>query len=129
MQVEQPKVSVFHAIADPNRRSMLDLLLVKARSVQEIAEHFDISLAAISQHLKVLLEARLVSREVKGRFRIYRARPAALRDVHDWTVQYRDFWEGRLDQLGNYLDAKADPAPTSQQGPAARSVDKRNKGP
>lgn len=97
---------IFHAVADPNRRTLLDLLLDGPRPVQELGAHFDISLAAISQHLKVLLEAGLVSREVRGKYRFYHAEPAALREVHDWTGQYRAFWEDRLDRLENYLDKK-----------------------
>jgi DNA-binding transcriptional ArsR family regulator len=100
---------VFHAVADPNRRRLLDLLMLKARGVQDLAGHFDISLAAVSQHLKVLLDAGLVSRQVRGRFRIYRVEPQALREVHDWTEQYRAFWEGRLVLLGDYLDRNNQP--------------------
>lgn len=115
MQKTEAQTSVFHAIADPNRRSMLDLLRANARPVQEIAGFFDISLAAVSQHLKVLLDAGLVSRETQGRFRIYRANPAPLRDVHDWTSQYRNFWEESLNELGDYLDANADREPDQQK--------------
>lgn len=118
MPTTEAPISVFHAIADPNRRSMLDLLRTSARPVQEIAGFFDISMAAVSQHLKVLLDAGLVSRETQGRFRIYRANPAALRDVHDWTSQYRDFWEESLNELGDYLDANADRGPEQQEAQA-----------
>lgn len=106
-------VSIFHAVSDPNRRRLLDLLMLKAQAVQDLAAHFDISLAAVSQHLKILHTAGLVSREVKGRFRIYRAEPRALREVHDWTEQYRAFWEGRMVRLGDYLDATDRPDPES----------------
>ena len=98
---------IFQAVADPNRRTLLDLLLDGPRPVQELGAHFDISLAAISQHLKVLLEAGLVSREARGKYRYYHAQPAALQQVHDWTEQYREFWEDRLDRLGGYLDQQA----------------------
>lgn len=100
---------VFHAVSDPNRRRLLDLLMLKAQAVQDLANHFDISLAAVSQHLKILHGAGLVSREVRGRFRIYRAEPEALREVHEWTEQYRAFWEGRLVRLGDYLDDQNNP--------------------
>lgn len=100
---------IFQALADPNRRTLLDLLLDGPRPVQELGAHFDISLAAISQHLKVLLEAGLVSREVRGKYRFYHAEPAALREVHDWTEQYRAFWEDRLDRLGAFLDEQNPP--------------------
>jgi DNA-binding transcriptional ArsR family regulator len=96
--------NIFHAVADPNRRTLLDLLLDGPRPVHELGAHFEISLAAVSQHLKVLLDAGLVSREVRGKYRFYHAEPAALREVHVWTEQYRAFWDGRLDRLGKYLD-------------------------
>lgn len=107
--------NIFHAVADPNRRTLLDLLLDGPRPVQELGAHFDISLAAVSQHLKVLLEAGLVSREARGKYRFYHAEPAALRQVHDWTEQYREFWEDRLDRLGEFLD---------EQNPSGTETDK-----
>ena len=95
---------VYHAIADPNRRRLLDLLREEERSVQQLMPHFGVTVGAISQHLKVLLESGLVARRKEGRFRYYRTRPEALKEVHEWTEQYRDFWESRLDRLGSYLD-------------------------
>ena len=108
MNTQSITPDIFQAVADPNRRSLLDLLRDGPRPVQELGSFFDISLAAVSQHLKVLLEAGLVRREVRGKFRYYHADPAALQHVYDWTVQYREFWEGRLDRLGEYLDAQED---------------------
>ncbi len=99
-------MDVYQAIADPNRRKLLDLLALKECSVQELLPHFDVTLGAISQHLKVLLESRLVARRKQGRFRYYRARPERLREVHDWTRQYEQFWQARLDRLGDYLEQK-----------------------
>lgn len=103
MQASNP-TDIFHAIADPNRRRLLDLLLAEERSVQQLMPHFDVTVGAISQHLKVLRESGLVVRRKQGRYRFYRARPEALKDVHDWTERYRAFWESRLDRLGTYLD-------------------------
>ncbi len=97
-------MDVYQAIADPNRRKLLDLLSRKERSVQELAPHFDVTLGAVSQHLKVLLESRLVERRKEGRFRYYRARPQPLKRVHNWTRRYEQFWESRLDRLGDYLE-------------------------
>jgi DNA-binding transcriptional ArsR family regulator len=105
---------IFQAVADPNRRTLLDLLLDGPRPVQELGAHFEISLAAVSQHLKVLLEAGLVSREARGKYRFYRAEPAALQQVHDWTEQYRTFWEDRLDRLGDFLDDQNPPEPETK---------------
>ncbi len=96
-------VDVYHAIADPNRRKMLELLSHRERSVQELVPHFNVTLGAISQHLKILLDSRLVERRKAGRFRFYRASPAQLREVHQWTLQYQRFWESRLDRLDDYL--------------------------
>jgi len=95
---------VFHAIADPNRRRLIDLLAEGERSVQELAQGFDITMAAISQHLAVLLESRLVSRRAQGRQRLYRLDAAPLRIVDEWTSQHRRFWQSRLKRLHSYLD-------------------------
>lgn len=98
------QLDVYQAIADPNRRKLLDLLALKECSVQELMPHFDVTLGAVSQHLKVLLDSRLVVRRKQGRFRMYRARPEQLRQVHDWTRQYEEFWQTRLDRLGDFLE-------------------------
>ena len=98
---------VFRAIADPNRRRMLDLLAEGEAPAQELAEHFDISFAAVSQHLKVLLDAGLVARRSSGRSRIYRLTPDRLRTVEEWSAGYRKFWEAALDRLGKYLESEA----------------------
>lgn len=66
--------------------------------------YFDLTLGAISQHLKVLLDSRLVERRKQGRFRFYRARPRQLKEVRDWIRNYERFWESRLDRLEDYLD-------------------------
>jgi DNA-binding transcriptional ArsR family regulator len=95
---------VFRAIADPNRRRMLDLLAAGDFAAQELAAHFDMTFAAVSQHLKVLLEAGLVARRAEGRARIYRLTPQRLRAVAEWTATYRKFWRSRLQRLGEYLD-------------------------
>ena len=95
---------VFHAIADPNRRRLIDLLAEGEKSVQELAQGFDITVAAISQHLAVLLESRLVSRRAQGRQRFYRLDAAPLRIVDEWTSQHRCFWQSRLKRFHAYLD-------------------------
>jgi len=95
---------VFHAIADPNRRRLIDLLAEGEKSVQELAQGFDITVAAVSQHLAVLLDSRLVSRRAQGRQRLYRLDAAPLRIVDEWTSQHRRFWQSRLKRLHAYLD-------------------------
>lgn len=100
-------LDVYQAIADPSRRKLLELLSREERSVQELAPHFDVTLGAISQHLKILLQSRLVVRRKAGRFRYYRARPRRLKQVHEWTKRYERFWESRLNRLERYLDDNA----------------------
>lgn len=95
---------VYFAIADPTRRRLLDLLAGGERSVQDLMKFFDVTIGAISQHLKVLLDCGLVERRKQGRFRFYRARPVALEDVHAWTEQYQRFWDTSLDRLEKHLD-------------------------
>jgi len=98
------QADVYQAIADGNRRRLLELLYEQERSVQELVPFFNVTLGAISQHLKILLASGLVARRKQGKYRYYRTRPAALKEIHDWTEQYREFWESRLDRLGDYLD-------------------------
>jgi DNA-binding transcriptional ArsR family regulator len=95
---------VYHAIADSHRRAILELLSRGERPVNALVDEFDVSFAAISQHLRVLRHAGLVARRPDGRTRIYRATPAGLHEVYDWTAQYREFWRGRLARLNTYLD-------------------------
>ncbi len=95
---------VYHAIAAPTRRAILDELQTGERSVNQLVERFDVTQPAISQHLKVLREAGLVTREAVGRERRYRLNPDRLREVYDWVGHYRHFWRGKLDALGAYLE-------------------------
>src|SRR4051794_9206612 len=97
----------FRAIADPTRRRILDLLLEQELAVGALAESFDSTLPAISQHLKILREAELVAERREGRQRFYRAQAAALREVSDWVTQYERFWRAKLGALGRYLDEQA----------------------
>ena len=96
---------VFHAIADGNRRKLLDALASGELAAQQLASRFDISFAAVSQHLKVLHQAGLVKRRADGRRRIYSLAPLGLREVDDWTAQYRKFWQSRLRRLRSFLNA------------------------
>jgi DNA-binding transcriptional ArsR family regulator len=98
---------LFRAISDPTRRAILDLLREGERSVGEIHHAFDVTMSAISQHLRVLLDAGLVVQRRAGRERIYRLEAAPLREVADWLSFYEPFWEERLDALGGYLDRAA----------------------
>lgn len=97
-------MDVYHAIADPNRRKLLELVADRERTVKELVAYFDITIGAVSQHLKVLLDSGLVVRRKLGRFRYYRSQPHKLREVHEWTARYEKFWTTRLDNLGDFLD-------------------------
>jgi DNA-binding transcriptional ArsR family regulator len=95
---------VFHAVADANRRRILDLLMGGEKPVGELADHFDMTFQGVSQHLKILAAAGLVTKRRQGRFQVYRAAPERLREIHDWAAQYEKFWRRRLRKLGSYLD-------------------------
>jgi DNA-binding transcriptional ArsR family regulator len=103
---EARSIDPYQAIADPNRRKMLDLLLEKERSVKEIVPHFDMSFGGVSQHLQVLHAAGLVARRTEGRMRIYQIRPVALHDIYAWLAKYDKFWRSRLKRLDDYLDER-----------------------
>lgn len=99
-------MDVYAAIAEPNRRRMLSLLADRELPVRDLAAEFDITFQAVSQHLGVLYEAGLVTRRRQGRERFYSATPTPLREVHEWTGQYRRFWNERLDRLNTLLIKK-----------------------
>ena len=94
---------VFRAVADPTRRELLDRLAAGDESMMKLAESFDMSLPAVSQHLKVLREAGLVEERREGRMRIYTLVPTPLREISDWIGQYEQFWQTRLRKLGEQL--------------------------
>ena len=95
---------VFVAIADPTRRALLDLLRSGEQPVKELAQPFAMSLPAISQHLQILCEAGLVQMRKAGRQRFYRLNPEPLKQISEWIAQYEQFWQEKLDALGNYLE-------------------------
>jgi DNA-binding transcriptional ArsR family regulator len=99
----QSEAAVFGAVSDPTRRRVLDMLLRRDMSAGQIAAPFAMSRPAVSQHLRVLSDAGLVSFRRAGRERIYRLRAAPLREVHDWAGHYQIFWSGKLLDLGDYL--------------------------
>jgi DNA-binding transcriptional ArsR family regulator len=98
-----PTGDIYHAIADPRRRAILELLGHDEQPVHALVSQFDVSFAAISQHLTVLRDAGLVVRRPDGRSRLYSATPAGLKEVYDWTAQYRDFWRAKVSRLNKYL--------------------------
>ena len=106
--VQQANADVFTAIAHPVRRQILDMLLQDEQTVTELASHFKVTRPAISQHLGILLESHLVSREKRGRENFYRLRPENLNDVHTWLQKYEQYWNEKLDALGAFLDEMAE---------------------
>jgi DNA-binding transcriptional ArsR family regulator len=95
---------IFQAIADPTRRALLDRLSTGEQAVKQLAEPFAMSLPAISQHLQILCEAGLVQMRKAGRQRLYRLNPEPLKQVSDWIAHYEQFWQQKLEALGNYLE-------------------------
>ncbi|MCX7307618.1 MAG: metalloregulator ArsR/SmtB family transcription factor [Afipia sp.] len=94
----------FSALADPTRRAILARLATGETSVMKLAEPFNMSLPAVSKHLKVLEGAGLVTRSREAQWRPCRIDAVALKEVDDWLEKYRRFWEVRLDRLEEYLD-------------------------
>jgi DNA-binding transcriptional ArsR family regulator len=94
----------FAALADSSRRHLLEELAASDRTVTELMAGLDISQAAVSQHLRVLRDAGLVTARQDGRYRRYRLRPAALTDLRDWLDELEQFWHERLAALGDYLE-------------------------
>jgi DNA-binding transcriptional ArsR family regulator len=95
--------SVFHALGDATRRKMLRDLTRGERTVSELAEPFEMSLAAASKHIRVLEHAGLIRREVRGRTHICRLDPGPLASAHEWLSFYERFWTSRLDELERLL--------------------------
>ena len=95
--------ATFAALADPTRRAILTRLIEGQASVNEIAEPFDMSLPAVSKHLKVLEHAGLIERAREAQWRPCRLSAGPLKQVADWTEPYRRFWEESFDRLDEYL--------------------------
>jgi DNA-binding transcriptional ArsR family regulator len=95
--------TTFAALADPTRRAILARLASGETSVTELAEPFDMSLPAVSKHLKVLERAGLIARGREAQWRPCRIEPGALKQVDDWLGRYRLFWDESLNRLDHYL--------------------------
>ena len=104
MNTEADPLSItFAALADPTRRAILARLARGEATVTELAEPFEMSLPAISKHLKVLQRAGLIEQGRQAQWRPCRLKPERLRDVADWVGEYRRHWEASFDRLGDYL--------------------------
>lgn len=95
--------STLAALADPTRRAILSRLALGEASVTDLAKPFDMTLPAISKHLKVLERAGLISRSREAQWRPCRLQPAPLQDLANWLDHYRQFWSTNLDNLDTYL--------------------------
>jgi DNA-binding transcriptional ArsR family regulator len=95
--------ATFAALADPTRRAILARLATGEASVTQLAEPFEMSMPAISKHLKVLERARLIARGREAQWRPCRLEAAPLKDIADWIEHYREFWEQSFDRLEDYL--------------------------
>ncbi|MEP7241802.1 MAG: metalloregulator ArsR/SmtB family transcription factor [Devosia sp.] len=98
-----PLSTTLSALADPTRRSILARLATGEATVNELAKPYDMSLAAVSKHLKVLESAGLISRGRDAQYRPCKLEAGPLRDIDGWLESYRRFWEASLDQLEVYL--------------------------
>jgi DNA-binding transcriptional ArsR family regulator len=98
----------FFALSDPTRRGLLDQLIEGEQSVTRLSRPFSVSQPAISQHLRILHDARLVQVRRVGRHRLYRLDREGMEEVHLWLERYRRFWDDRLAALGRFLDDQAD---------------------
>jgi DNA-binding transcriptional ArsR family regulator len=95
--------ATFAALADPTRRAILARLASGECSVTELAEPFEMSMPAVSKHLRVLERAGLIARRHEAQWRHCRIEPRPLKEVADWAERYRHIWEARLDRLDTYL--------------------------
>ena len=98
----------FAALADPTRRQIVEMLAIGERTAGDIASHFEVSAPAISQHLKVLRQARLVRVRADAQRRIYALDAAGIDEIDAWLSDIRRFWGGRLDALEQELRAEGD---------------------
>lgn len=115
MVEQQPHLdTTFGALADGTRRSILARLAERELTVNEVADPYDMSLAAVSKHLKVLTRAGLVEQRRDGRVRRCRLAPEPLREASDWIEECRAFWNERFDALAEHLDEITRSTPTEE---------------
>jgi DNA-binding transcriptional ArsR family regulator len=128
MQTADQLSSTFAALADPTRRAILARLATGEASVTQLAEPFQMSMPAISKHLKVLERARLIGRGRDAQWRPCRLEAAPLKDAADWIEDYRQFWEQSFDRLDEYLrELKARDAKESTSKPKEKKHARKRK--
>jgi len=127
--------ATFSALADPTRRAILARLALGEASVTELAEPFDMSLPAVSKHLKVLERAGLIARGQEAQWRPRRLEAGPMKEATDWLETYRRFWDERLDRLDAYLQElqgngstghESQEEPMSKKPISKKSVSKRS---
>ena len=104
--VTYSRETAFHALADPTRRAVLDLLRQGSQPAGQIARAFPVSRPAISKHLRLLRRAHLVQERREGRHRFYQLNPEPLKAVDSWLEQYRVFWSANLASLKTFVEAE-----------------------
>ena len=113
---------VYQAIADPNRRAIINLLAGNKLTLNGVADHFDVSRPAISKHVKILTECGLIVIRQQGRERYCEADLKTLNEVSTWVDQYKAFWTEKLDALGRFLEnEKMQEANSSVQIPNSKA--------
>ena len=118
-QSTDPLSAAFSALADPTRRAILSRLALGETNVGDLVQPFAISGPAISRHLRVLENARLIERKIDAQWRICKLHPPGLRVASDWLSQYREFWEQSLDRLVEVLEQAEGHPPPPAPAPAA----------
>jgi DNA-binding transcriptional ArsR family regulator len=113
--------ATFGALADPTRRAILVRLSTGPRTISELASGFDMTLPAVSKHVRVLEHAGLASLERHGRARRATLSSAPMRGALEWIERYRRFWESELDQLAVYLESQEPPCRTTPRRPRSQS--------
>ncbi|MCS7464981.1 metalloregulator ArsR/SmtB family transcription factor [Paenibacillus doosanensis] len=106
MAAPSPKHDVFQAIADPTRRSLLQLLVDREMPVTAISGHFPMSRTAVSKHLRILADAGLVKERKVGRETRYRLEPEPLLELKRWLSFYERYWENKMSALKRYVEAE-----------------------
>ena len=97
---------IFHALSDSTRRSILQDVASREKTVGEVAKPYRMSLAAVSKHRNVLESAALIARERRGNFQLVRLNPQSLRPADEWLAFYEKFWTRQLDALASYLEGE-----------------------
>ncbi|MQY17639.1 ArsR/SmtB family transcription factor [Nocardia macrotermitis] len=110
---------VFAALANPTRREILEMLLEGERTVQAIAERFEMARPSVSEHLRVLRESGLVGEDKRGRYRYYRVEPEPLHELQSWLSPFERYWRARLRALGEVLDTMPDHPENPEEQPCA----------